>query len=94
MVINILDYTESTSTYEDGEKIYNLIHQALKNNEQVILSFNGISSVPSSFINSALIRLIEDFSFETIRSKIAIINSTKNINELIKSRFAFVNTKK
>lgn len=93
MVINILDYVETASSYEDGEVIFKLIKDALKKNETVILSFNAISSVPSAFINSALIRLLDDFDFDLIRKKITFINTTKHINELIRNRFAFVVSK-
>ncbi|HEY8118149.1 MAG TPA: STAS-like domain-containing protein [Methylophilaceae bacterium] len=90
MVINIVDYVKTASTYEDGEVIYKLISDAIRRDEQVILSFSGIPSVPSAFINSAILRLLEDFSFEKIREKIIFVNTTKHINDLIKSRFEFV----
>lgn len=94
MVINILDHVKTASTYEDGEVIYKLISDAFRKNENVILSFNAITSVPSAFINSALVRLLEDFSFNQIRDMITFINTTKHINELIRSRFTFVLSKK
>ena len=94
MVINILDHVKTASTYEDGEVIYQLISNALHKRENIILSFNAITSVPSAFINASLIRLLEEFSIELIREKITFINTTKHINELIRSRFAFVVSKK
>lgn len=93
MVINILDHVKTASTYEDGEVIYKLISDALHDDQNVILSFNTIKSVPSAFINASIIRLLEDFNFEFIREKITFINTTKHINELIKSRFDFVLSK-
>ena len=93
MVIIILEHVKTASTYEDGEIIYNLISSALSNGESVILSFKDITSVPSAFINSALIRLLENFNFEFIRSRLTIKDTTKHINELIKSRFKFVLSK-
>lgn len=93
MVINILDYVKVTSTYEDGEVIYKLICEALQRQENVVLSFSGITSVPSAFINSALIRLLEQFSFNQIREMVTFTSTTKHINELIKSRFEFVLSK-
>lgn len=94
MVINILDHVKTASTYEDGEVIYMLISEAFHNDKQVVLSFNAIKSVPSAFINASIIRLLEEFNFEYIREKIAFVNTTKHINELIKSRFDFVLSKK
>ena len=93
MVIEILDYVKQASTYEDGEIIYTLISDAIRKNEKVILSFNQIPSVPSAFINSAILRLLEEFTFEKIRENVVFTNTTKHINDLIKSRFEFVLSK-
>ncbi|MED2005353.1 DUF4325 domain-containing protein [Brevibacillus laterosporus] len=59
------------------------------------MSFSGVDGVPSSFVNSAFIQLLEDFTFEEIRQNLRFINSTKQINQMIKSRFEFeVNERK
>lgn len=93
MVIKIIDYVKTPSTYEDGEKIFKLISAAINKGESVSLSFESIPSVPSAFINSAIIRLLETFSFEQIKQYLSFINTTKHINDLIKSRFDFVLSK-
>lgn len=93
MVIKIIDYVKTPSTYEDGEKIFKLISAAINKGESVSLSFESIPSVPSAFINSAIIRLLETFSFEQIKQHLSFINTTKHINDLIKSRFDFVLSK-
>ncbi len=93
MVIKIIDYVKNPSTYEDGEKIFKLISAAINKGESVSLSFESIPSVPSAFINSAIIRLLETFSFEQIKQHLSFINTTKHINDLIKSRFDFVLSK-
>lgn len=89
MVIRIIDFIPRPSTYEDGELIYAKITEAIEKDEKVEVSFEGIPSVPSAFINSALIRLLEKHTFENIRSRVKIIDSTKFINDSIKSRFEF-----
>jgi len=90
MVIKIVDYVKKPSSYDDGEIIYGLISQKMKSGEKAIISFFGITSVPSAFVNSAFIRLLEEFSYEEIKSLLVITDSTRHINELIKSRFDFV----
>jgi len=94
MVIKIVDYVEKPSTYDDGEIIYRMISPEMKRGEKVVVSFAGIASVPSAFVNSALIRLLEEFSYDEVKSRLVITDSTKHINELIKSRFDFVLSKK
>ena len=55
MVIRILDHISNASTYADGEVIYRLIASELDAGRDVAVSFEGIKSVSSAFINSALI---------------------------------------
>lgn len=90
MVIKIIDYVDKPSTYDDGQMVYNVISQMLEKGEKVVVSFSGIASVPSAFVNSAFIRLLEEFSYDEIKSLLVITDSTRHINELIKSRFDFV----
>lgn len=94
MVIRILDHVKTASSYEDGDVIFKIISAEIKQDKPVTVSFEGISSVPSAFVNGAFIRLLEEFNFEKIRDSLDFIDSTKHINELIKSRFDFVLTKK
>jgi STAS-like domain of unknown function (DUF4325) len=90
MVIRIIDYFKTPSTYEDGDVIFKKISSEIQQGNQVTISFEGISSVPSAFINAAFIRLLEEFCFEKIRNSLRFTDTTKHINELIKSRFDFV----
>jgi hypothetical protein len=91
VMINILDHLKSASTYEDGGIIYQLLKEEIAAGEVVSLSFKDISSVPSAFLNAAVIQLLEDFPFPTIKKQLRFINTTKHINQLIKSRFEFAN---
>lgn len=94
MVIRILEHVSNASTYADGEVIYRLIASELDAGRDVAVSFEGIKSVSSAFINSALIRLVEKFPFEKIRRHLDIVDSTRQINRLVKDRFAFATSQK
>lgn len=89
MVIRVLDYVKQCYTQEDGETIYSLINGNLKSGEKVILSFDGVEYVPSSFVNASLITLLDEMPFDAIRSRLSFVDTTKQINEMIKTRFAF-----
>jgi hypothetical protein len=89
MIIKILDFVNRCMTNEDGLIIFNLINPLLNNGQHVIVSFQGVDGVTTSFINSAFIDLLQNHSFEYIRKNINFTNTTKNINELIKKRFYF-----
>lgn len=89
MVIRVADQVETYSTYKDGEVIYKLIAERLRAGEVVTLSFASIKSIPSAFVNAALVKLLEEFKFEYIQSRLRIVDSTRHINRLIKDRFHF-----
>jgi hypothetical protein len=90
MVIKILDHIKTASSYEDGEAIYRLILPSLLAGEKVEVDFSGVLSIPSSFVNSAFIRLLDDVSFNDIKTNLVFKKSTRQINSLILSRFDFV----
>lgn len=89
MVIRALDHVNQCYTQDDGQIVYQVILPHLKNNELVELSFDGVEVIPSSFINTALIALLEVLPFESIKKNLKFTNTTKQINEMIKSRFEF-----
>lgn len=89
MVINTLDHVDQCYTQEDGVKIYKVILPYLEKNTRIEVSFNGVEFVPSSFVNAALIALLEKVPFETIKKNLSFINTTKQINDMIRDRFYF-----
>jgi len=87
--IRLLDHVTRCSTYEDGAIIHRLVKNALEKGDKVEVSFDGVLSAPSAFINGALIELLNDYPFSYIRENVVISNSTRHLNELIKQRFEF-----
>jgi hypothetical protein len=92
--ITISSILDKWISNEDGQKLYLILKNEMHVNDIIYLSFDKIDSVSSSFINSALISLLNDFDFEQIKSKLSIIDSNANINNLIKRRFIFETTKR
>lgn len=90
MDIKLLDHVVTCSTYSDGEVIYDLIAQEIVGGNDVTLSFQGVSAVPSAFINASIVRLVESTSLDNVRRHLKISDSTRQINELILSRFEFL----
>lgn len=89
MVINVLDLVPHCYTWEDGNVVGRAIQQGLEKKEKVAVSFTGVEDVPTSFVNAAFVKLLDDFSYEDIRSNLSVINSTRQINEMIKRRLDF-----
>ena len=89
MLINVLDHVPQCYTRADGEVIARIITSCLKSGDTAVVSFSGIYGVPSSFVNAAFISLLDEFTFADIRKRVKFANSTKLINDIIKSRFDF-----
>ncbi|MFD1710805.1 DUF4325 domain-containing protein [Ottowia sp. GY511] len=86
VIFRILDYVENYSTYDDGNVIFELIAPRINSGEDVALSFEGIPAISSSFVNAAIVRLVEVVSLTEIRQHLMLVNSTRQINELVRKR--------
>ena len=51
MKINVLDYVAQCYTQTDGEVIAGVITSCLKMGDSVVVSFSGVTGIPSSFVN-------------------------------------------
>ena len=87
--IRLLDHVKRCSSYEDGAVIFNLIKRAFDQEQKVEISFDGVLSVPSAFVNAALVQLLDSYSFEFVQSNLNFTNSTRQVNDLIRRRFEF-----
>lgn len=88
-VISVLSHVKTCYNSADGEVIRRLLEAELRNNAPVTVSFKGVNSVPSSFVNSALVSLLRDFSFDQIRNLVRFSDTNSQINEMIRSRLTF-----
>jgi len=90
MVINVLDHVPHCYTGSDGAVIASVIRQGFVRGEHVTVSFAGVTDVPSSFVNGAIVSLLEDYTFEFIRQNLSVRDSTFQINDMIRRRVRFV----
>lgn len=93
MEIRVLDIVPQCHTWNDGEVIAKALEEAFIRDKKVRLSFGGVSDVPSSFVNAAFISLLHRFSYDFIRRHLSIVDSTRQINEMIVRRFDTETTK-
>ena len=52
---------------EDGQHVFNAIHDVLKNGEKVTLNFDGVSQFASPFFNFAIGQLLKDIQENELR---------------------------
>jgi hypothetical protein len=94
-LLKVLDHVAHCYTNADGDAIRQLVIREIQEGNKVVLSFKGVDSVSSSFLNSALIDLLDRYTFEQVKSMVAFSDTSKAINDAIKRRFSFeVNERK
>lgn len=89
MVIRVVDLAPAAYTNDDGATVHASIVAALAVHEKLVVSFAGVDAVTSSFVNSALLPLIETLGLEAFKQRVRIIDATKPTIDLIKHRIAF-----
>ena len=62
---------------EDGQKIYEKIHEPLKKGESVTLDFGGVAQFASPFFNFAIGQVLKDIAEKDLRRLLQI----ENLNE-------------
>jgi hypothetical protein len=88
-LIRVLDLVDRCYNSNDGQIVHDAIELGLKQNDKLAVSFAGVDSVPSSFINVALISFLDHFAFDEIKRRLRFIDTNSQINEMIRTRFTF-----
>ena len=75
-IINVKDVIGNSKAIESesGEKIKAIITERIKNGNDVVLDFKGITSMLSLFLNPAIGDLYGEFSEEEIRQHLSVEN--------------------
>lgn len=88
-IIRVLDLVDRCYNGDDGQIIHDALVARLKKHEQITISFAGVDSIPSSFVNTALISLLTEFRFDEIKRFVRFSETSSQINDMIKTRFLF-----
>lgn len=89
VIIDVKKFLPGHYSNADGNILYDEIAYILNKGEKIKVSFKGINGLNSSFVNSAFIQLLNDFSFDYIKENLSFTDTSKQINQLILSRFKF-----
>jgi hypothetical protein len=88
MVIYVQKIVPAADTASQGELLFKQLSTAFEANENVTLSFEGIDTATSSFVNTALVQLLDRMTFDSIKKRLKVVSSTRQINEMIKRRLS------
>lgn len=69
---------------EDGEMLYKIISRALKNKGKVVLDFNNIELITSTFLNAAVGQLYGAFEQPFLREHLTVENMEEDDLMLLK----------
>ena len=89
MVIQVKSIISAADTDEQGEQLFAAIAEVARRGEPIVLSFVGIKTASTSFANTAFVPLLDTMTFEDIKRRLVVIESTRQINEMIKWRLGF-----
>lgn len=89
VTIRVKDHVAQCVSNDDGALLFYLIKQSFDRDEPVEVSFDGIYSLPTSFVNSAFVELLEYYHFCQVKKLLSFKDTTRQINEVIKKRFTF-----
>jgi hypothetical protein len=86
MVILILDIVGGADTADQGMAAFNHIRDAMQKSGDVTVSFAGLQTATSSFVNMAFVSLLKHYTFDYIKQHLRVVQSSRQINDMIKSR--------
>ena len=69
---------------EDGQKVYNLIVKAFKDNKKVTLSFQNINMLTTAFLNTAIGQLYKDHQEEYIKENLMVSDISESGKVVLK----------
>ena len=84
MVIVALDHVPHCYSSADGTVIANLIRRELDQGRPVTLSFEGVSDVPSSFVNAAIVSLLDRYGATSLRKNLSMVDASAQTARMIR----------
>lgn len=86
MVIKVIDIAAGANTEAQGEAVLRHLRDSFLFSDKIIISFEGIHTATSSFVNAAFVPLLDAMSFDEIKMRLKIVSSAKQINDMVRAR--------
>lgn len=85
--IQISQIVKDTYTNSSGYTLYTVVYNIISKGNTVILSFKDSTPTSSSFLNSSLGELIDNFGFEKFKKQVKITDLNKSQLGILKRYF-------
>lgn len=67
-----------------GSILYNIIKKNMDSAEKVIIDMEGVSSLPSMFLNVSIGKFIDEFGLDKLRQKVSFVKIPKSQAERLR----------
>lgn len=85
MQINIIDIGKNPGLRKTAKDLKQKVLDALELNESVIINFDGVESVSSSFVDELIAKLYVQIGSDTFKNKIKMTNVNDYSKQIIKA---------
>lgn len=75
--IKLYDVMEGKDFPTAGSSLYDIIRENMNSSDKITINMEGVSSLPSIFLNVSIGKFIDEFGFETLKKKISYAKITK-----------------
>lgn len=86
MVIQVRDHVQAADTHQQGSAVHARILSLLRQGHNVEISFSGIDTATSSFVNACFVELLGFLSLDEVKKRVRVVDSTRQINDMIRRR--------
>ena len=84
-IVNVRDILISHANLPDaGAKFYKIIVCAISTGDKVVADMDGVSSLPSIFLNVSLGKIIDEYDMDTLKQHVSFSNITRSQAERLK----------
>jgi hypothetical protein len=90
MVIRVKDIVTAADTQAQGSVVHDCIVRALAAEPVVEVSFDGVDIASSSFMNTSIVRLIQDRGMGEVTRRIKIVAVNRQVADMLRRRVAAV----
>lgn len=86
VTLRVIDIAGAGDTASEGERLRGALLQALRSRQPVCLSFAGVVSATTSFVNAAFVETLRDVPFDRFKTQVRVVDATGQINDMIRMR--------
>jgi len=85
--IQVTDIVQATTTNADAMPLYLLLKKEMTDDTCIVLSFRDSTPLSSSFLNTAIGNLVDDFGLDYVKAHLKIIQCRKSVYDTLKRYF-------